>query len=95
MLNSEKGQKKIYVFEVTCLKKLGVDKWGVFVSISFIFSLQRAYKTLKQNLVKTLKSLTKTLKPFQSHLMAQKLQISDFLVDKYKKLLYLKKNKNF
>ena len=28
-------------------------------------------------------------------LMAQKIQISNFLVDKYKKLLYLKKHKKF
>ena len=27
--------------------------------------------------------------------MAQKMQISDFLVDKYKKLLYVKKHKSF
>ena len=83
------------MFGVVCSKKLGWVGSIFFNFLLIFFSIKIAYGTLSkiQSNLNTLKSLTKKLKPPQSCLMAQKLQISDVLVHKYKKLLYLKKQK--
>ena len=39
--------------------------------------------------------INQEVKPSRSHQMTQKMQISDFLVDKCKKLLHIKKQRSF
>ena len=52
---------------------------------------------MKQNLLKCkyTEVIDEEIKPSWSHKMAQKMWICDFLIDKYKKLLYLKKHESF
>ena len=58
--------------------------------ISLFFSIQRAYGTLKQYLVKFkyTQAINEEVKPSGLHYMAQKIQISDFLVELFVKKIF-------
>ena len=84
---------------VNCSIKLGYVGRIVFDFFYYYhFSVQRACGTLKQNLVKFLTAL-KSLSMMSTISIILRgyeiAQISDFLVGKYKALLYLKKRRSF
>ena len=81
------------MFGVACSKKKKQKKTGNFFFI--IFSMQ-IYKEhlVKESNFNTLKSLTQKLNHL-NHIKWHKRYKSDFFVERYKKLLYLKKHKGF